>query len=418
VIQSTDHILTSHAGSLPRPDELIELNRRRLDGESYDEADYQRRLREATIDVVRRQAEIGIDLPNDGEYGHTMGTKVDYGAWWSYSFQRLGGLGLWTDMANVPTAPAQTTIQLSSFPERRDWTRFAEAYGDPDSGVAARGKSSKDEPEMGMALPVCDAPLTYVGHEEVQRDIDNLQAGLDAAGVEQGFLCSVGPGSASRIGNAHYATEEEFVWACAEAMREEYQAITDAGLIVQIDEPSFAENWDQFNPEPSLEDYREFTMVRVEALNHALRGIPTELTRFHCCWGSWHGPHTTDIEMEEIVDLLLRIDVGSYSFEAGNVRHEHEWRAWRDIDLPPGRTLAPGVVSHATNVVEHPAVVADRIERYADAVGRENVIAATDCGLGGRLHPLIAWAKLEALSAGAELASERLWSRTPSGSAR
>jgi 5-methyltetrahydropteroyltriglutamate--homocysteine methyltransferase len=338
-----------------------------------------------------------------------MGARVDYGAWWSYSFQRLGGLGLWTDMASVPAAPPKSTIQLATVPQRRDWNIFAEAYSDPDSGIAVKAKSTKGEQEMGMALPVCDGPLTYTGQEEVQRDVANVKAGLEAAGVAQGFLCSVGPGSASRIGNAYYATEEEFIWACAEAMREEYLAITGAGLMVQIDEPSFAENWDQFDPEPSLEDYRAFTMVRIEALNHALRGIPPEQVRFHCCWGSWHGPHTTDIEMKDIVDLLLRIDAGSYSFEAANVRHEHEWRIWEDVDLPDGKVLVPGVVSHATNVVEHPDLVADRIERYARAVGPENVIAATDCGLGGRVHPQVAWAKLHSLSQGARIASQRLF---------
>jgi 5-methyltetrahydropteroyltriglutamate--homocysteine methyltransferase len=409
-VKSTDRILTSHAGSLPRPEDLIELNRKRLDGESYDEQQYAEELRQATIDVVRRQAEVGIDLPNDGEYGHTMGAKVDYGAWWSYSFQRLGGTGLWTDMAHVPQAPPEATIELSSFPQRRDWNIFAEAYADPDSGIAVKAKSRADDPEApGMSLPVVESELTYTGQAEAERDIANMKAGMEAAGVEQGFLCAVGPGSASRIGNKHYKTDEEFVWAFAEVMREEYLAITNAGLMVQIDEPSFAENWDQFDPAPSLEDYRKFTMVRVEALNHALRGIPEELTRFHCCWGSWHGPHVTDIPMKDIADMLLKINCGSYSFEAGNARHEHEWRLWEDIDLPDGKVLVPGVVSHATNVIEHPELVADRIERYANAVGRENVIAGTDCGLGGRVHPMVAWAKLEALAEGAKLATQRLF---------
>jgi len=409
VAKRADHVLTSHAGSLPRPDDLIELNRKRIERESYDEEAYQRKLREATIEVVRRQVELGIDVPNDGEYGHAMGAKVDYGAWWHYSFSRLGGLGSWIDMAHVPVAPAATTVQLGRFDQRRDWNLFAAAYGDPQAGIAPVAKSSRDEPAIGMALPVCTEPLTYTGHDEIRRDIDNLKAGLEQAGADTGFLCAIGPGSASRIGNEHYATDEEFVWACADAMREEYLAITGAGLIVQIDEPSFAENWDQFDPEPSLEDYRAFTMVRVEALNHALRGIPQELTRFHCCWGSWHGPHTTDIELKDIVDLLLRIDAGSYSFEAGNVRHEHEWRVWEDVKLPEGKKLVPGVVSHATNVIEHRELVADRIERFGRLVGRENVVAATDCGLGGRVHPQVAWAKLGALADGARLASERLW---------
>jgi 5-methyltetrahydropteroyltriglutamate--homocysteine methyltransferase len=401
-------ILTSHAGSLPRPDDLIELNRRRIDGEGVDEEEYAARLREATIEVVKRQVELGIDLPNDGEYGHIMGAKVDYGAWWSYIFTRLGGLGSMVTMDKITAAPPKETITLGTFMERRDWNKFAAAYGDPDAGVAARGKSSKGQEEMGMMLPVCDGPLVFEGHADVERDIANLKAGMEAAGVDRAFMCSLGPGSCSRIGNTFYATEEEFIWACAEAMREEYLAITNAGIIVQIDEPSFAENWDQFAIEPSLEDYKRFTMVRVEALNHALRGIPRELTRFHCCWGSWHGPHTTDIPMADLVDMLVQIDVGSYSFEAANARHEHEWRVWQDADLPDDVILVPGVVGHATNVIEHPQLVADRIERFVRAVGPERVIAATDCGLGGRVHPLIAWAKLETLAQGAQLASRQL----------
>jgi len=407
-----DRILTSHAGSLPRPDALIELNRRRFDGEPVDEQEYAEHLHAATVEVVARQHEIGIDLPNDGEYGHAMGSKVDYGAWWSYIFGRLGGLGLWTGMAEVPSRPPKSTIALGTFMQRRDWNRFADAYGDPESGAAASAKSTADdEPAIGMMLPVCDGPLSYTGHEQVERDIANLKAGMAAAGVERAFMCALGPGSASRMGNTHYDTEEEFVWACAEVLREEYLAITGAGLIVQIDEPSFAENWDQFPTEPSLEDYRAFTTLRVEALNHALRGIPRELTRFHCCWGSWHGPHSTDIPMAELIDMLLTIEVGSYSFEAANARHEHEWRVWMDCRIGDDIVLVPGVVGHATNVLEHPELVADRIERFARIVGPERVIAATDCGLGGRIHPQIAWAKLEALAMGAEVASSRLAGR-------
>jgi 5-methyltetrahydropteroyltriglutamate--homocysteine methyltransferase len=402
-------ILTSHAGSLPRPDDLIELNRRRMDGEGIDEEQYAKELHDATVEVVKRQKQLGIDLPNDGEYGHAMGAKVDYGAWWSYIFTRLDGLGTMVTMDQVKAAAPKETITLGTFMERRDWNRFADAYNDPDAGVAARAKStSGDEPEIGMQLPVCDGPLSYKGHDEVARDIANLKAGMKAAGADRAFMCSLGPGSCSRIGNTHYATEEEFIWACAEAMREEYLAITNAGIIVQIDEPSFAENWDQFATEPSLEDYKKFTMVRVEALNHALRDIPRELKRFHCCWGSWHGPHATDIPMADLAGMLMQIDVGSYSFEAANARHEHEWRVWEDLDIADDVVLVPGVVGHATNVIEHPQLVADRIERFARIVGPERVIAATDCGLGGRVHPQIAWAKLEALAQGAELASRQL----------
>jgi 5-methyltetrahydropteroyltriglutamate--homocysteine methyltransferase len=192
-------------------------------------------------------------------------------------------------------------------------------------------------------------------------------------------------------------------------MREEYRAIVDAGLVLQLDDPGIAENWDMINPAPTVEEYRAFTRIRIDALNHALRGLPRERIRFHLCWGSWHGPHVTDIPLRDIVDLVLAIECQGYSFEAGNVRHEHEWRVWEEVKLPPGRVLIPGVVSHATNVVEHPQLVADRLVRFARLVGRENVIAGTDCGLGGRIHPQIAWAKLESLARGAELATRELW---------
>ncbi len=401
--RSTTHILTTQAGSLPRPDDLVDLNRRRMEGEDIDEQEYQAKLREATIEVVRKQVELGIDVPGDGEFGKAMGQAVDYGAWWTYSYQRLSGLGLMTDADKIPSAPAtQTTIQLGTFPERRDRANFAEAFGDPDAGISTRRMGGR------WMLPVAEGPIAYTGHDAIKRDVENFRAALDAAGVEEGFMTSVGPGSASRIGNAHYATDEEFVWACAEAMREEYKAITDAGFILQIDEPSFAENWDQFNPEPPLDEYLKFTRVRVEALNHALQGIPEDMTRFHLCWGSWHGPHTTDLPLKDIINLLLEVNCGSYSFEAGNVRHEHEWKAWEGVDLD-GKILVPGVVSHATNVVEHPELVADRIERFANIVGKENVIAATDCGLGGRIHPQIGRAKLGTLAEGATLATKRLY---------
>jgi 5-methyltetrahydropteroyltriglutamate--homocysteine methyltransferase len=210
-------------------------------------------------------------------------------------------------------------------------------------------------------------------------------------------MTSIGPSSAARVSNEYYRTEEEFVWACADAMHEECKAIVEAGLILQIDDPSIAENWDQINPEPTVTEYQRFTMTRVEALNHALRGLPQDRVRFHLCWGSWHGPHTTDIQMRGIVEVMLAINAGGYSFEAANARHEHEWTVWRDVPLPEGKVILPGIVSHATNVVEHPELVAQRITRFAEVVGRENVIASTDCGLGGRIHADIAWAKLETL---------------------
>ena len=400
---SRDRIVTSHAGSLPRPDALIAANQARQSGGDVDEARFQTQLQSAVVDVVRRQQELGIDIPGDGEYGKAMGHRVNYGAWWSYSFQRLGGLDLTgPGLYEIPARRAQPgEVVLTSFADRRDRQRFAAAYADPESGITTGPRA--------RTWPICTGPLTYTGHDAIARDIANFKAGLDACGIAEGFMTSVAPGSASRISNAYYKTEEEFMFACAEAMREEYKAIVDAGLILQLDDPSIAENWDQINPEPTVEAYRKFTMQRVEALNAAIKGLPRDRIRFHLCWGSWHGPHTTDIPMKDIVDVMLAIDCGAYSFEAGNVRHEHEWRVWQDVKLPDGKFILPGVVSHATNVVEHPELVAERIVRFANLVGRERVIAATDCGLGGRVHADIAWAKLEALAQGAALASKQLW---------
>jgi len=397
-------ILTTQAGSLPRPDDLIELNRARQAGESTDERAYQTRLGAAVVEVVRRQHAVGIDVPGDGEYGKAMGQRVNYGAWWSYSFQRLGGLELGMELYRIPARRSEPgRVRLTSFSDRRDRALFSAAYADPDSGV------STNRGGPGMRLPVCRGPLVYTGQEAIQADIAHMKAALAAAGVAEGFMTSIAPGSASRIGNEHYQTEEELIFACAEAMREEYQAILDAGLVLQLDDPAMAENWDMINPEPSVEDYRKLAMVRVEALNHALRGFPRDRIRFHLCWGSWHGPHVTDIPLRDIVDVMLAVNCRAYSFEAGNVRHEHEWKVWREVKLPPDRILIPGVVSHATNVVEHPELVADRIVRFAQIVGRERVIAGTDCGLGGRVHPDIAWAKLAALAEGAALASRQLY---------
>ena len=213
---------------------------------------------------------------------------------------------------------------------------------------------------IALQVPVCIAPLTYTGQAAIAADIAHFKAGLQAAGVTEGFMTLIAPGSASRIGNNYYGTDEEFLFACADAMREEYKAIVDAGLILQLDDPSIAENWDQINPAPTVAEYQRFSMQRVEALNHAIRGLPKDRVRFHLCWGSWHGPHTTDIPMRDIVEVMLAVQCQAYSFEAGNVRHEHEWRVWQDVKLPDDKLILPGVVSHATNVVEHPELVAER----------------------------------------------------------
>ncbi|HKQ63983.1 MAG TPA: cobalamin-independent methionine synthase II family protein [Methylomirabilota bacterium] len=401
--RSRDQILTSHAGSLPRPDALIEANRARETGVGADESRFEEQLRSSVAEVVRLQKQAGITIPGDGEFGKSMGHKVNYRAWWSYSFQRLGGLELGTtglyDMPAQRSRPGE--VVLTSFGDRRDRARFAAAYADPDSGITTGPRPA--------LWPVCVDRLTYTGHAAIQSDIASFKAALQAAGVDEGFMTSIAPGSASRIANRYYKTDEEFLFACADAMREEYKAIVDAGLILQLDDPAIAENWDMVNPEPTPADYRKFTMVRIEALNHAIKGLPEDRIRFHLCWGSWHGPHTTDVPMREIVEVMLAVKCGAYSFEAANVRHEHEWKVWQDVKLPDGKLILPGIVSHATNVVEHPELVAERIARFANLVGKERVIASTDCGLGGRVHAQIAWAKLESLAAGAALATRQLW---------
>jgi len=399
--RSTDAILTSHAGSLPRPDELIEANRQREAGR-VDEAVFQNKLAASVADVVRRQVAAGIAVPGDGEYGKSMGSKVNYRAWWSYSFTRLSGLKI--EDIDRDTLPVHRSTPgnpiLSTFADRRDRARFAAAYSDPESGITTGPRLSN--------WPFAVEPVRYTGHAAIAADIANFKAALAANGVSEGFMTSIGPASCARVGNRYYKSDDEFVFACADAMREEYKAIIDAGLVLQIDDPAIAENFDQINPEPTFAEYRRFTEPKIEALNQALKGLPQDRIRFHLCWGSWHGPHMTDIPMKEIVGLMLRINAGAYSFEAGNVRHEHEWAVWKDTRLPDDKLILPGVVSHATNVVEHPELVAERIGRFASLVGKERVIASTDCGLGGRVHRDIAWAKLETLAQGAALASKQL----------
>ncbi len=392
-------VKTTHVGSLPRTPELLAANTQLAAGQITGQQ-FQEILERAIAEVVTKQREIGIDIVNEGEYGHQTSGAVDYGAWWNYSFSRLGGLtqtneDRWADSSVIRSEPGK--IRLTTFTDRRDRNLFREAYEDPDSGVLGNRNS--------VGNPVITAPLTYIGAEAARRDVNLLLKGLQANGVDasSGFMAALSPGSCARIKNQYYRSDEEVVWACADAMRQEYKIITDAGLTVQIDDPSIAESWDQINPEPALEDYKKFIGVRIEALNWALKDIPTELTRFHVCWGSWHGPHTTDIPFADIVEDVLRVDARGYSFEASSPRHAHEWRIWYEYQLPADKVLIPGVVCHSTNVVEHPQLVADRLSRYVAAVGPERVIASTDCGLGGRLHSSIAWAKLQSLVAGAQL---------------
>ena len=401
-----DHILTSHVGSLPRPKDLLEANRARKEGKGGDERAFQDKLRAATVDVVRRQKEIGIDIPGDGEYGHAMNYSVNYGAWWNYAFPRLTGLKISEQTpiirpgVDIAGGAGQRGFHLTTFDKRRDWLKFGEAYTDPESGIYMG-------PEP-FQLPVCVGPVTYVGHDAIKADIANVKAALAAAGVKDGFMTAVAPASAVRMMNEYYKNEDDFLAAGAEAMREEYKAIVDSGLILQLDDPLVAEGFDQVEPEPTPAEYRKYAMRWIEAINHAIRGLPPERIRFHLCWGSWHGPHSTDIAIRDIVEVMLAVKWQTYSFEAGNARHEHEWNVWQEVKLPDDKIIMPGVVSHATNVVEHPELVAQRIERFAKIVGRDRVVAGTDCGLGGRVHAQIAWAKLEALAQGAALASKRV----------
>jgi len=400
--KSTDHILSSHVGSLPRPDELIAANRARETGEATDEGVFQKTLAASVMEGVRHQHELGIDIPGDGEFGKSMGQRVNYGSWWRYSWQRLSGIapGEQTLYEMEARRSAPGNVVLTSFGDRRDRTLFSTAYNDPESGITTGPRPPS---------PVCVAPLSYAGGELIRHDIANFKAALAAAGVPEGFMTAVAPASCARIGNRHYKSDEEFLYACADAMREEYKAIVDAGIILQLDDPCLAEGWDQVNPEPAVADYRKLVATWIDALNHAISGLPPDRIRLHLCWGSWHGPHVTDVALKDIVDVVLGAKVGAISFEAGNVRHEHEWRVWQEVKLPDDKILLPGIVSHATNVVEHPELVCDRILRFANIVGRERVIASTDCGLGGRIHPQIAWAKLEALAQGAALATKQLW---------
>lgn len=389
--RSQQRILTTHAGSLPRPERLLEVNAAKVAGEAYDEGDYGERLSAAVAEICRTQAEIGVDVVNDGEFGKATRGAIDYGAWQSYAWGRLSG---W-ELGEPRPSPALTN--------RRDRVRFADFYSELDGTSFLSSSATVSRP------PVVTEPIAYTGGDAVRADIANFKAALATVGAEEGFITSVAPGSFARRQNQYYKSDEEFVFALGEALRAEYTAIVEAGLVLQLDDPGLPDSWDMANPEPGVEEYRKMATMRVEALNHALRGIPEERIRYHICWGSWHGPHTTDLPLANIIDVLLKVHAGAYSVEAGNVRHEHEWKVWRDVGLPDGKILIPGVVSHATNVVEHPELVADRIVRFAKVVGRENVVAGTDCGLGGRIHAQLAWAKLEALVAGAKLASEELW---------
>jgi 5-methyltetrahydropteroyltriglutamate--homocysteine methyltransferase len=355
--------------------------------------------------VVRRQTDYGVDVVNDGEFGKAMRRAVDYGAWWSYVYDRLAGFEL-----RQAVAERGRGAWTFGSKERKE---FAEFYAE-DGGMGSAQAGSSSARMYGLT---CTGPVKYVGHAAIKRDIDNLKAALAGARTEDAFMTAVSPATLQILPNEHYKNREDYTWALAEAIHEEYKAIVDAGFIVQIDDPALVDIYDWwFSLNGDMAGYRKWAAFQVEAVNHALEGIPEDRVRFHICWGSWHGPHNGDVPLKDVVDLLLKVKAQGYSVEAGNVRHEHEWKVFRDVKVPDGKVLIPGVVSHATNVLEHPEVVADRLMNYASVVGRENVIASTDCGFAQeqfnrRVHPSIMWAKLEAMAEGARIASEELWGR-------
>jgi 5-methyltetrahydropteroyltriglutamate--homocysteine methyltransferase len=385
--RSTARILTTHVGSLIRPPALIEFLRAQQERKPVDEGAFAACLRSSVAEVVRQQGEAGIDVVSDGEFGKTI-------SWSQYALERLSGF-------------ERRPIKAGANPFARgaDRTRFAEFYAELDARDAPATQSEA----------ACIGPIAYTGQAALQRDIDNLNAALAKSPAVEAFLPVAAPASViPDRKNEYYASEDDCLQAIAEAMRSEYRMIVDAGFLVQLDDARTAVTYDRMVPPASFADYRDWVARYVEVVNHALEGIPEDRVRYHVCWGSWPGPHTTDVPLRDIVDLILKMRVGAYVIEGANPRHEHEWKVWQDVKLPAGKVLIPGVISHATNIVEHPELVCERIARLAKLVGRENIIAGTDCGFAQspmyrRVHPSIMWAKLEALAAGAQLASMELW---------
>ena len=384
---STNRILTTHVGSLIRPQALQDIMRAKQGGKAFDQAAYDKCLKDSVADVVRHQAEIGIDVPSDGEFGKAV-------SWNQYILERLSGFELRPIPADHrPGIPGA------------DRSRFKEFYAELDVR----------EPRANPDLVACVGPVKYIGQEILKRDIENFKAALKGQRVEDAFMPVVAPSSAlPDRKDEHYKTEEEWLTAITDAMRVEYKMIVDAGFILQIDDARFATAYDRMVPPGTFQDYRRWLEKFVESLNHALEGIPEDRVRYHVCWGSWPGPHVSDVPLRDVVDLILKVKAGAYVIESANPRHEHEWQVWKTVKLPPGRVLIPGVISHATNVVEHPELIAERTVRFANLLGRENVMIGTDCGFAQgtfyrRVHPSIMWAKFEALVEGARLATKQLW---------
>lgn len=383
--RSTERILTTHVGSLPRPKTLLELMLARDADEPFDAAALAAQVENAVDGIVRDQVRAGIDIVDDGEQGKA--------SFITYVNGRLGGFEPGGVRPNV-------------WKESREGRAFPEFYA---SLPAPSGTKSMRPNQM-----VCRGPVVYTGHAQIAAEIATFKKALAAAGATEGFLPSISPSNVENWNrNEYYRDNDEFLFAIAEAMNEEYRAIVDAGLLVQIDDPLLATYYARM-PDKSVDDCRTWAAKRVAAVNHALRGIPEDRVRFHTCYSVNMGPRTTDMELKDFADLMLGVKAGAYSFEAANPRHEHEWRVWKDVRLPEGKSLIPGVISHTTVLVEHPELVADRIVRFAEAVGRENVIAGADCGFATfasstEMHPSVVWAKLGSLVEGARIASRRLW---------
>lgn len=391
--RSTDRILTTHTGSLPRPADLVAILNGKELGESYDRAAFVERVRRGIFDIVAKQADTRIDIVDDGEH-----SKVN---WMAYARARLSGL----EEIDSPVRFRGTT---------RDSLAFPNTYEDMKVMLAGRSGAIVPKRKVRPRAYVCTGPLVYVGQDELQADIDNLKAALKENKVEEAFMTAISPSNLELYyENQYYPSDEEYLTALADAMHVEYKAIVDAGLLLQIDDPRMATHYNRA-VNASIEDCRRFIALRVEAVNHALRGIPEDRVRFHTCYSVNIAPRVHDFELKHFVDLMLQIRAAAYLIEAANPRHEHEWQLWQDVKLSDGKILVPGVVSHCIHLVEHPELVAQRIVRFAEVVGRERVIAGTDCGFGtsgagDEVHPEVAWAKLRAMVEGARIASDRLW---------
>jgi 5-methyltetrahydropteroyltriglutamate--homocysteine methyltransferase len=390
---SAHKIRTSHVGRLPVPPGFEETALRLARGEvSLEEVASQ--VVPVVADVVKRQVEIGLDCIGDGEYWSALHIK--------WLDQQMTGLG------TRPLKPGEVGTMRESTRER---DVFRTLYADMDRvGTIACIPGERPRPPARERV-IVSRPIKTRGTAATQRQLDCFKAAIARAGIapDETFVPALAPGWLDHfIYNEHYRTDEEFVYALADAMSDKYRAIVEAGFILQIDDPGIATSWDMIKPEPSLADYRKYLTLRIEALNHALAGIPPEKVRYHWCWGSWHGAHVNDIPLEHIIDIALKVRAQTYSFEAANVRHQHEMDVWRTTKLAPGTILMPGVISHATNIVEHPELVAKRLVDWAGIVGPENVVGGADCGMGGRVHAEIGWAKLAALADGAALATKTL----------